>query len=93
MLLEEAARYEVADPEREVIPAFELIATVAQRIPGDDGTYILDTDIKALTEWVNYAADHDLLVFLDLQNRAWHRRRRVREGAVTVAAAQCASRD
>jgi hypothetical protein len=67
LLLEEAARYEVADPEREVIPAFEIIATVAQRVPGADGTYLLDTDIKTLTEWVNYAADHDMLVFLDLQ--------------------------
>ena len=67
LLLEEATRYEVADPEREVIPAFELIATVAQREPGADGTYLLDTDIKTLTEWVNYAADHDMLVFLDIQ--------------------------
>lgn len=67
LLLEEAARYQIADPTREVMPAFELIATVAQEDPGADGTYILDTDIKTLTEWVNYAADHDLLVFLDVQ--------------------------
>lgn len=67
MLLEEAARYEIADPTRKVLPAFEVIATVAQREPQADGTYILNTDIKTLTEWVNYAADHDLLVFLDIQ--------------------------
>ncbi len=67
LLIEEAERYEIADPDREVIAAFELIATVAQRVPGADGTYILDTDIKTLTEWVNYAADHDMLVFLDVQ--------------------------
>jgi hypothetical protein len=67
MLLEEAARYEIADPTREVLPAFEIIATVAQREPQADGTYLLNTDIKTLTEWVNYAADHDLLVFLDVQ--------------------------
>lgn len=67
MLLAEAARYEIADPTREVLPAFEIIATVAQREPQADGTYLLNTDIKTLTEWVNYAADHDLLVFLDIQ--------------------------
>ena len=67
LLLEEAERYRVADPSREVLPAFELIATVAQRTPGADGTYVLDTDIKTLTEWVNYASDNNLLVFLDIQ--------------------------
>jgi hypothetical protein len=67
LLMEEVERYQIADPERPVIPAFELIATVAQRVPGEDGTFLLDTDIKTLTEWVNYAADHDMEVILDVQ--------------------------
>jgi hypothetical protein len=63
----EAANYEAADPSRPVLTAFELIATVAQRDPGPDGTYILDTDMDTLKEYVDYAADHNMLVFLDLQ--------------------------
>jgi hypothetical protein len=63
----EAANYAAADPSRPVIPAFELIATVAQRTPGDDGTYILDTDHETLTTYIDYATEHGMLVFLDLQ--------------------------
>jgi hypothetical protein len=67
MIRAQAADYAAADPSRPVIPAFELIATVAQRVPGADGTYILDTDHETLKTYIDYAADHDMLVFLDLQ--------------------------
>jgi hypothetical protein len=67
LLLAEAANYEAADPSRPVLPAFELIATVAQPVPGDDGTYILDTDLETLAEYVDFAEANDLLVVLDLQ--------------------------
>ncbi len=67
LLRAEAANYEAIDPSRPVIPAFELIATVAQRDPGADGTYILDTDLETLTEYVDFAEANDTLVFLDLQ--------------------------
>lgn len=63
----EAANYAAADPSRPVIPAFELIATVAQRVPGADGTYILDTDHDTLTKYIDYAEEQGLLVVLDLQ--------------------------
>ena len=66
-LREEAANYAAADPSRPVIPAVELIATVAQRVPGSDGTYILDTDTETLTTYIDYAADHGMIVILDLQ--------------------------
>ncbi len=66
-LLTEAANYEAADPSRPVLPAFELIATVAQPVPGDDGTFILDTDKETLTEYIDFAEANDMLVFLDLQ--------------------------
>jgi len=66
-LREEAANYAAADPSRPVIPALELIATVAQRVPGSDGTYILDTDTETLTTYIDYAADHGMIVILDLQ--------------------------
>jgi hypothetical protein len=67
MLRAEAANYAAADPTRPVIPAFELIATVAQRDPGLDGTYILDTDKETLTTYIDYAAELGMLVVLDLQ--------------------------
>lgn len=67
MLRDEAANYAAADPDRPVIPAFELIATVAQRVPGADGTYILDTDHETLTSYVDYAEQNGMLVILDLQ--------------------------
>jgi hypothetical protein len=63
----EAANYAAADPSRPVVPAFELIATVAQRDPGFDGTYILDTSRETLTTYIDYAASNGLLVILDLQ--------------------------
>ena len=63
----EAANYAAADPTRPVVPAFELIATVAQRVPGVDGTYILDTDRDTLNSYIDYAAQNGMLVVLDLQ--------------------------
>lgn len=66
-LRKQADAYEAADPSRPVVPALELIATVAQRDPGYDGTYILDTDHETLREYIAYAAEHDMIVILDLQ--------------------------
>jgi hypothetical protein len=66
-LRKQADAYEAADPSRPVVPALELIATVAQRDPGFDGTYILDTDHETLREYIDYAAEHDMLVVLDVQ--------------------------
>jgi hypothetical protein len=67
LLRERAADYEAVDPTRPVIPAFELIATVAQRTPGADGSYILDTDLETLSEYADFAEANGALVFLDLQ--------------------------
>lgn len=67
LLRAEAANYAAADPSRPVVPAFELIATVAQRVPGADGTYILDTDHETLRSYVDYAEAAGMLVVLDLQ--------------------------
>lgn len=66
-LRKQADAFEAADPSRPVVPALELIATVAQRDPGFDGTYILDTDHETLREYIDYAAERDMLVILDVQ--------------------------
>jgi hypothetical protein len=67
ILREEAANYAAADPSRPVVPALEVIATVAQRVPGADGTYILDTDTETLTEYIDFATEQGMVVILDLQ--------------------------
>ncbi|MFM9106731.1 MAG: hypothetical protein ACKOWF_08530 [Chloroflexota bacterium] len=67
ILREEAARYAAADPTRPVIPAFEVIATVAQNWPTPSGHYLLDTDMKTLQEYADFTEANGILLFLDLQ--------------------------
>lgn len=66
-LLALKAEYEAVDPSRPVIPAIELIATVAQRTPGSDGSYVLDTDTATLAAYADFAAANGAIVILDIQ--------------------------
>jgi hypothetical protein len=50
-----------------VLPAFEIIATIADQEPGADGDYSAETDPDILQPWVDRAADAGLYVILDLQ--------------------------
>ncbi|MGH8895088.1 MAG: hypothetical protein ACRDWY_17565 [Actinomycetes bacterium] len=50
-----------------VVPAFELIATVAQRSPGTDGDYSGEASVRELLPWVRAAARNGMYVVLDLQ--------------------------
>jgi hypothetical protein len=50
-----------------VIPAFEIIATVAQASPGADGSYSSATPVSALRPWVQRATSAGMYVILDLQ--------------------------
>jgi hypothetical protein len=61
-----AAPYEplVDDP---VVPAFEIIATVASSAPGEDGNYSAEADLEDLRPWVEAAGEAGLYVVLDLQ--------------------------
>ncbi|MDN5920733.1 MAG: hypothetical protein L0I76_37465, partial [Pseudonocardia sp.] len=54
----------VAEP---VIPAFELIATVADSAPGPDGDYSAESTVAQLKPWVDEAAKAGMYVVLDLQ--------------------------
>jgi hypothetical protein len=67
LLLEEAANYEAADPSRPVKVGFELIASVAQGSPGDDNMYVADASREILDTYTQFAADNDMLLFLDVQ--------------------------
>lgn len=50
-----------------VVPAFEIIATVAEGSPGPSGSYSFETPVAVLRPWVNAASKAGLYVILDLQ--------------------------
>ncbi len=50
-----------------VVPAFEIIATVAEAKPGWDGSYSYETPVASLRPWVSRAVRAGLYVILDLQ--------------------------
>jgi len=52
---------------RTIIPAFEIIATVAAAEPGLDGDYSNEGDPETLRPWIEVAAREGLYVLLDLQ--------------------------
>lgn len=66
-LEEQAAEYRKADPSRPLKLAFEVIATVAQGSAQADNSWLLNTDAPTIQEYIDYATDHDMLVFLDVQ--------------------------
>ena len=61
-----AARYRRLS-KTPVIPAFEIIATVAEGSPGPDGSYSYQTPIAELLPWVRRASRAGMYVVLDLQ--------------------------
>ena len=50
-----------------VVPAFEIIATVAQAHPGYDGNYSYESTVGSLRPWVRRAMAAGMYVILDLQ--------------------------
>lgn len=50
-----------------VVPAFEIIATIAEGSPGPDGTYSYETPVASLRPWVRRATAAGMYVILDLQ--------------------------
>jgi hypothetical protein len=61
-----AAPYE-ALVDRPVVPAFEIIATVASSAAGADGNYSAESEPEDLRPWVEAAGEAGLYVILDLQ--------------------------
>ncbi|MGI8643253.1 MAG: hypothetical protein ACR2LS_03960, partial [Thermomicrobiales bacterium] len=66
-LREQAAAYEAADPDRPVLLALEVIATVAQPEPQYDGTYLLDTTPSVIQEYIDFAEENGIQIILDVQ--------------------------
>ena len=50
-----------------VIPAFEIIATIAQACAGSDGDYSYESTVASLRPWVRQATAVGMYVILDLQ--------------------------
>jgi hypothetical protein len=53
--------------DKPVVPAFEIITTVADAIPTDNGDYSRETDAGAIQPWIDAARAHQVYVVLDLQ--------------------------
>lgn len=56
-----------ARPGRRVLPAMELIATVASDHPGDDGDWSLRQDRATIARYLRAARRHRMLLILDIQ--------------------------
>lgn len=67
-LTRQAAAYAAADPERPVKLAFHFIYAVAQADPGPDGLFLRYTEDALVRSYINFTRDHNMLIFLDLQN-------------------------
>jgi len=50
-----------------VVPAFEIIATMAEASPGPDRTYSYESAVSSLLPWVRRATAQGMYVVLDLQ--------------------------
>ena len=61
-----AKRYQPHSKEP-VVPAFEIIATIASSSAGKDGDYSAETDVDELRPWIDAAGKAGVYVVLDLQ--------------------------
>jgi hypothetical protein len=61
-----AQRY-AAVVDEDVVPAFEIITTVASASPGDDGDYSNESEVADVRPWVEAAGRAGVYVVLDLQ--------------------------
>jgi hypothetical protein len=51
----------------QVVPAFEIIASVASAGPTDDGDYSYEWPVDTFADWIDFAAANGVYVVLDLQ--------------------------
>ncbi len=61
-----AAEYDAVS-DQPVVPAFELISTIADSGPGPDGDYSSEAEVEFLRPWVDAAREAGVYVVLDLQ--------------------------
>jgi hypothetical protein len=66
-LQDQAADYAAVDPNRPIKLAFEMMATVALAEAGNDGNYIRYTDQTVMQDYVDFAANNDMILIFDVQ--------------------------
>lgn len=66
-LKEHAYRYDQLNGPRGVQAALHLVYASAQPNPGEDGLYLIFVDKRTLTQYIDLACKHGLLIFLDNQ--------------------------
>jgi hypothetical protein len=66
-LQRQAAAYSAIDSGRQVVPALELIESVAQDRPTDNGLYLYRMEPDVIDRYTRMASDNHLLLFLDEQ--------------------------
>ncbi|MXZ42146.1 MAG: hypothetical protein F4Z18_10285 [Caldilineaceae bacterium SB0666_bin_21] len=62
-----AEHYDRLNGPRGAVPAFHLITGVAQAGPTRDGTWLYRLSHERISEYVEAAREHDMLIFLDTQ--------------------------
>jgi hypothetical protein len=62
-----AMRWALAEPERKVMPALHLIATVAQGVPGSGKKYRLRMGDSLINTVASWAEERGWILFLDIQ--------------------------
>ena len=62
-----AVQYARLSTDRRVVPALHLIVDVAQRDPGNDGSYLSRMPIEAIQPYVEATRERGELLFLDVQ--------------------------
>jgi hypothetical protein len=56
-----------AEPGRPVLPAFELISTIVQSDPGDDGDHAARQETRTIGRYLRAARRNEMLLILDIQ--------------------------
>jgi hypothetical protein len=56
-----------AQPDRPVLPAFELISTIVQSDPGDDGDHAARQEPRTIARYLRAARRNKMLLILDIQ--------------------------
>lgn len=67
ILREKADEFEEYEPDRPIILGMQLITSAAQKQPGHDGSYLSDTSVSTVYQYIEFTREHDMVLFLDAQ--------------------------